>query len=131
MFGGTRARGGGCGGELGDLAGGSQQIISSDAEPLNISSFPQASFNEISNKFSRFHITHYSIVHGRILVLAGVINRDIGVWESGLSTFVRDKYAGIMPPGAGTVIEMFPLPSWERTMDFVFGGGVLLAMQPL
>ena len=49
-------------------------------------------FNEISNKFRRFFITHYSVVRARMLVLASVINRDIGVRESDLSTFVRDKY---------------------------------------
>ena len=133
-FGRTRARAGGCGGELGYRAGGSQQIVSSipeDAEPLNRISHHKASFNEISNKFSRFRITHYSVVRGRMLVLAGVINRDIGVWESDLSTFVRDTYSGTMPPGASTVIEVFPLPDWKGMTYFINGGRVLLAMQPL
>ena len=66
--------------------------VPKDAEPLNrISPLLEASFNEISNTFHRFRITYYSVVRGRML-LAGVINRDIGVWESDLSTFVRDKY---------------------------------------
>ena len=85
--------------------------VPEDAESLNRISHHKASFNEISNTFSRFLITHYSAVRGRMLVLAGVINRDIGVWESDLSTFVRDKYSGTMPPGASTGIEMFPLPA--------------------
>ena len=50
-----------------------------NTEPLNRISHLVASFNEISNKFRRFVITHYSAVRGRMLVLAGVINRDIGV----------------------------------------------------
>ena len=72
--------------------------VPGNAEPLNRISHLEASFNEISNKFRRFLISHYSVVRGRMLVLAGVINRDIGVWESGLSTFVRDKYSGTMSP---------------------------------
>ena len=66
-----------------------------------------------------------------MVVLAGVINCDIGVWESDLSTLVRDEFSGTMPPGAGTVIEMFPLSAWKGMTDFVSGGRVLLAMQPL
>ena len=55
-----------------------------------------------------------------MVVLAGVINGDIGVWESDLSTFVRDKYSGTMPPGA--IIEMSPLPAWNEMTDFISGG---------
>ena len=73
-------------------------------------------------------ITHYSVVRGRMLILAGVINRDIGVWENSLSTFVRDKYSGTMPPRASTVIE---IPAWKGITDFDRRGGVLLAMKPL
>ena len=64
------------------------------------------SLNRIShlvpNKFRRFLITHYSVFRGCILELAGAINRDIGVWESDLSKFVRDKFLETMPSGAGT-----------------------------
>ena len=63
--------------------------VPKDAEPLNRISHLAASFNEKSNKFRRFFITHYSVAPGLMVVLAGVINRDIGVWESNLSTFVR------------------------------------------
>ena len=66
-----------------------------------------------------------------MLVLAVVINREIGVWESDLSTFVRDKYSGTMPPGVSSVIEMFPLPAWKGITDFVNREGVLLAIQPV
>ena len=66
-----------------------------------------------------------------MLVLAGVTNRDIGVWESGLSTFVRDKCSATMPPGVGAVIEMFPIPVWKGMTDFVNRQkGVLLPLQP-
>ena len=47
------------------------------------------------------------------------------------ATLVRDKYSGTMPPGVSSVIEMFPLPSWKGITDFVNGGGVLLAIQPV
>ena len=50
---------------------------SENAEPLNRISHLEASFNEISNKFRRLLITHHSAVQGSMLVLAGVINRDI------------------------------------------------------
>ena len=76
--------------------------VPEDAESLNRIYHLDASFNDISNKFRRFLIAHHSVVHGRMLVLAGAVNRDIGVWESDLSKFVRDKYSGTMPPGAGT-----------------------------
>ena len=95
--------------------------VPEDAEPLNRVSRLEASFKEISNKFRRFLITHYGVVRGRILVLADVINRDIGVWESELSTFVRHKYSETMPPGASTVIDMFPPPTWKGMADFVNG----------
>ena len=62
------------------------------------------------------------VVSGRMLVLAGVINREIGVWYNGLSIFVRNKYSGIMPSGAGTVIDMFPLPAWKRVKLLLPGG---------
>ena len=65
--------------------------VPEDMEPLNCISRLEASFNEISTKFCRFLITHYSIVHRRMIMIAGVINRDIGAWKSDLSTFVRDK----------------------------------------
>ena len=52
----------------------------------------EASSKNISNNFRSFLITHYSVVRGRMLVLAVVNNHDIGVWESDLSTFVLDKY---------------------------------------
>ena len=90
-FGGTRARAGGYGGELGDRAGRNRRIVSSvlllmdgfallrdslltmlrlglsdevfdDAEPLNYISRLDASFNEIYNNIRRFLITHYSVV---------------------------------------------------------------------
>ena len=96
--------------------------ILDNAEPLSRISHLEASFNETSNKFRRFLITHYSVVRGSMLVIAGVINRDIGVWESDLSTLVRDKYSGTMPPGVGTAIEKFPLPAWEGMTDFLDGG---------
>ena len=81
-----------------------------NTQPLNYISRLEASFNDISDKLSMFFITHYSVVRDRMLVHAGVINRDISVYESDLSKFVRDKYSGAMPPGAGTAIEMFPVP---------------------
>ena len=97
--------------------------VPEDAEPLNRISHLEASFNEISNKFRRFLTTYYSVVRGRMLVLAGAISRDIGVWESDLSTFVGVKYSGAMTPGASTVLEMFPLPAWKGMTDFVNMGG--------
>ena len=96
--------------------------VPEDTEPLNRVPHLEASFNEISNKFRRFLIAHYSVVCGRTLVFAAVINRYIGVWENDLSTFFRDKCPGIIPPEVGTVIEMFTLPAWKET-DFVNGGG--------
>ena len=105
--------------------------VPEDAEPLNRIPHLEASFNEISDKIRRFLITHYRVVRGHMLVLAGVINRDIDVWESDLSTFVIDKCSGTMPPGASTVIEMLPLPAWKGMTGFVDRGRVLLAMQPL
>ena len=48
--------------------------VPKDAEPLNRISRLEASLNKMSNKVRRFFITHYS----RMLVLAGVVNRDIG-----------------------------------------------------
>ena len=65
-----------------------------------------------------------------MLVLAGVINRDIDVWESDLSTFVRDKYSGIMPSGASTVIEIFPLPARKGMAGFVNGVGCCSPCNP-
>ena len=123
MFGGTRARAGGCGGELEDRAGGSQRIVSSDSEPLNRISHHEALFNKISNKFCRFLIANYIVVLGGMLVFAGVTNYETGVWKSNLSTSVRDKYSETMSPGAGCVIEMFPLPVWKGMMNFVPRGG--------
>ena len=87
--------------------------VPEDAEPLNRISHLEASFNEISNKFHRFFITHYSVVRGRMLVLGGIINHGIGVWESDLSTLVRDKYSGTMPPGSGTSSRCFLCPPEE------------------
>ena len=82
--------------------------VPEDAESLNCIFHLDASFNDISNKFRRFLVAHHSVIRGRMLVLAGAINRDIGVCESDLSKFVRDKYSGTMPRGAGTehVVEM-------------------------
>ena len=57
-----------------------------------------------------------------MLVVAGVINRDIGVCESD-STFVRDKYSETMARGAGTIIKMFPLPAWKAMTGFGIGRG--------
>ena len=105
--------------------------VPEDAEPLNRTHHLETSFNEISNKFRRFLITRYSVVRGRMLVLAGVINRNIGVWESDLYTFVRNKYSRTMSPGASTVIAMFPLLAWKGMTYFANGRGVLLVMQPL
>ena len=105
--------------------------VPEDAEPLNPISHLEASFNEILNKFRRFLITHYSVARGRMLVLAGVINRDNGLWESDLSALVRDKYERTMPPGASTAIKIFSLPTWKGMTNFVSGGGMLLVMQPL
>ena len=65
-----------------------------------------------------------------MLVLAGVINHDIGVWESDLSKFVCDKYSGTMTPGVSSVIEMFALPARKGITDFVNKEGVLLAKPP-
>ena len=56
--------------------------VPEDAEPLNRISHLVALFNEMSNKFHRLLITHYSVVRGRMLVLADVINRDIGVGQA-------------------------------------------------
>ena len=90
-------------------------------EPLSCIFHFEATFNEIFNKFRMLLITHYSVVRGCILVLAAVINRDIGVWGSGLSTFVRHEYSGTVPPGAGAVIEIFS-PCLERD-DVLFRVG--------
>ena len=88
----------------------------------------EASFNEISNKFRRFLIMHYNVGRGRMLVLAGVINRDIGVWKSDLSTVVGKKYSGTIPRDVYS-------PHGEMDDGFYQqgggGGGVLLAIQPL
>ena len=102
--------------------------VPEDAAPLNRISCLEASFNEIFNKCRRFLITHWSKVRGRMLVLAGVINRDMGVWESDLYTFVRDEHSGSMPPGAGIVIEMFPLRAWKGMTGVVNEGGLMLPM---
>ena len=104
--------------------------VPKNTDPLNRISHFEVPFNEISNKFRRLLITHYSVLRGRMLVLAGIINCDIGVWESDLSTYLRDKYSGIMPPGTGNVVEMFPLLIWKGTTDVVNGWGVLLTTQP-
>ena len=55
--------------------------VPTHAEPLNRISRLEVLFNGISNKLYRFLITHYSF-RGHLLVLTGVINRDIGVWKS-------------------------------------------------
>ena len=72
--------------------------IPEDAESLNRISHLEVSFKEISNKFRKFLIAHYSVVRGRMLVFAVVINRDIGRGETDLSTFVCDKYSGTILP---------------------------------
>ena len=77
----------------------------------NCISYLKASFSEISKTFRKFLITHYSVVRGRMLVLASIINHDSSMWERGLSIFVREKYSQTMPLGADTVIAMFPLPT--------------------
>ena len=79
----------------------------------------------------RFFIPHHRVVRGRLLVLTNVINLDFGVWESDMSTFARDKYPGTLPLGAAIVIEMFPLPAWKGVVDFINGGRVWWAIQPL
>ena len=104
--------------------------VPKDAEPLDRVSHLVASFNEISNTFRRFLIAHYSVVRGRMRVVAGVINRDIGVWESDLSTLVRDKNSGATPPGASTVIEMFPLPARKGMTGLLTGGGCCSPCNP-
>ena len=90
-------------------------------EPLNRIYRLEPSFNEIFTKFSMVLLTHDSVVRscmlalagvlrGRMLVLAGAFNHDIGIRKSDLSIFVRDKCSGTMPPGAGTIVEMFLSP---------------------
>ena len=93
--------------------------VPGNAEPLNSILHLKASFNEIPNKFRRFR----SVVRGRMLVLTGVTNRDIGVWKSNLSTFMRDRYSGAMPPGADTAIDMLPLPARKGMTGSVSSGG--------
>ena len=85
--------------------------VPEDTETLNCISRLKASFNEISNKFRMFLFTRYWVIRGRMLVLAVVIQRDIGGWESDPTTLVRDKYSRTMPPGSSAVVEMFPLPA--------------------
>ena len=79
--------------------------ILEDAEPVFLASRPRPTRSPASSAGS------YSEVRRRMLVLAGVINHDIGVWKINLPIFVRDKYSGTMPPGADTVIEMSTLPA--------------------
>ena len=105
--------------------------VPENAEPLDSNSSLEASFSEISNKFRRFLIAHYGVTRGRMPVFAGVINRDIGLWESYLSAFMRGKDLGTMRPDTGAVVEMFTLPDWKGMTCFVNGGGVLLATQTL
>ena len=53
--------------------------VPEDAELLNRVPHLEVSFNEISNKFRRFLIAHYSAVCGRMFVFTAVISRYIGV----------------------------------------------------
>ena len=92
-------------------------------EPLRHTFHLVVSLSDISYESRRFFITYYSVVRGRMFVVAGVINLDIGVWENDLSTFMRGEYSGTIPPGAGTVIEMFPLLTWKGRTGFVDRGG--------
>ena len=90
---------------------GLNDAVPEDAEALNRISRLEASFSNISNMFRRFPVTYYIVVRTRMLVFAGGINRDIGVWENDLSTFLRDKCSGTLPLGAGTTIELFRRPT--------------------
>ena len=92
--------------------------VPEDAEALNRISHLEASFSNISIMSRRFLITYYIVFRTRMLVLAGGISRDIGVWENDMSTFLRDKCSETMPPGAGTIIELFPSPHLKRGGSF-------------
>ena len=49
--------------------------VPEDMEHLNRTYHIETSFNKIFNKFHRFLIMHCSVIRGRMLLLAGVINQ--------------------------------------------------------
>ena len=73
-----------------------------------------------AHTFSNYSMLSVPEAHA---VLCDIINRDIALWVSELMRAAQRSSPDVVPPPAGTVFDLPPMPAFVRTLEFCCGGG--------